>query len=390
MAMNIILLKGASQYDALRIFVDALANGFKSLGHRATVIDMLSDGAIDSLNKVVSKEFDFIINLNGIFNEDPGFANFINNVNAVVVSIFVDHPYYQRNRVATTIKRNIQTFVCESHLDAANIIAGENGDRLFYFLPHGGLMNDDFKLKRSDFIKRKNKVLYIGSCYNQSLSTPWDSMSNHQHALLSKAIYDGLVNGLSYEESFNVSLKYLKCHPQDEISKKLYMSMFDVYFYFRAKNRFETIEAMLKDGIEIDCYGSGDWNEMFGKYKNFSYFGMLSMHESLKKIQEYKFTLNDVCFFPYGSHERTFNAMLNGSVIINYNSHYYKEVFNDREGIFFDAQSLSEVITRVKSLMGNHDEAFSIANNGYTAAQKHTWKDRAKQIADIYSLYVKC
>lgn len=383
--MNIIILKGVSQYDALRVFADELEKGLKSLSHRVTMVDMITEEGLISLNKAVSKPFDFILNFNGIFTEDPGFVEFINKENATVISIFVDHPHYQDRRVSTSIKRNIQTFVCESHLESANIIHN-TGNNLLYFLPHGGIKSD-FKLKRADFIKRKNKLLYIATCYDSPKQAPWDNTNNRQQALLSKAIYDGLMEGFSYEESFRTSLKSIKLSPQNEQYKKLYRSMFNVYTYFRVKNRFKVIKTMLDNGIEIDCYGSGNWYEMFGMNKKFSYLGTLSIDETLQKMQEYKFTLNDVCFFPYGSHERTFNSMLNGSIIINHQSNYYKEIFNGDEGVFFNSNGLDEVVTTVKDLMLDQDKAFTIASKGYAAAQNHTWKDRARQIVDIYELY---
>lgn len=383
--MNIILLKGASQYDALRLFADELEKGFKSLSHRVTMIDMLTEEGLVDLNKAVSKAFDFILNFNGIFTEDPGFVEFINKTNTTVISIFVDHPKYQDRRVTSAIKRHIQTFVCESHLEAANII-NSAGNNFLYFLPHGGIKSD-FKLKRTDFINRSNKLLYIATCYEDPKRAPWDNTDNRQKILLSKKIYNGLMGGFSYEESFHNALKSIKLLPQNEQFKKLYESMFDVYTYFRAKNRFKTVKTLLDNGIEIDCYGNGSWQEMFGRNKNFSYLGTLSMEETLQKMQEYKFTLNDVCFFPYGSHERTFNAMLNGSVIINHQSHYYKEIFNGDEGVFFDSNNLDDAIMRLKDLMQNQDKAFSIASKGYDVAQNHTWKERARQIIDIYELY---
>ncbi|NDO81610.1 hypothetical protein CJP72_12800 [Citrobacter sp. NCU1] len=385
MHMNIILLKGASQYDALRLFADEVEKGLKSLSHRVTMIDMLTEEGLVDLNKAVSKPFDFILNFNGIFTEDPGFVDFINTENVTVFSIFVDHPKYQTRRVTSAIKRHIQTFVCASHLEAADII-NNTGNNLLYFLPHGGIKSD-FKLKRSDFINRSNKLLYIATCYEDPKKAPWESTNNRQQALLSKVLYDGLMKGFSYEESFRNALKSVKLLPQNEQFRKLYESMFDVYTYFRAKNRFKVIKTLLDNGIEIDCYGGGNWKEMFGRNKNFSYLGALSMEETLQKMQEYKFTLNDVCFFPYGSHERTFNAMLNGSVIVNHQSHYYKEIFNGDEGVFFDSNNLDDAIMRLKDLMQNQDKAFSVASKGYDVAQNHTWKERARQIIDIYELY---
>lgn len=41
--MQILMLKGSSQYDVLRFFVDEVGHGFRKLGFDVNTVDLISD-----------------------------------------------------------------------------------------------------------------------------------------------------------------------------------------------------------------------------------------------------------------------------------------------------------------------------------------------------------
>ena len=62
---NIIVLKGGSQYSTLRVFSDDIANGFRLLGHRATVVDLLEPAFNRQLEAAVREGCDLAFGVNG-------------------------------------------------------------------------------------------------------------------------------------------------------------------------------------------------------------------------------------------------------------------------------------------------------------------------------------
>jgi hypothetical protein len=63
---RIVLYKGQSQYDVLRIFTDQLAEAFRLLQQETVVVDLIAADAEEQLQKAFARPCDFVFSFNGI------------------------------------------------------------------------------------------------------------------------------------------------------------------------------------------------------------------------------------------------------------------------------------------------------------------------------------
>jgi hypothetical protein len=63
---QIILLKGTSQYDVLRFFIDDLYEEFKEQGYNAAIVDLTSPSAGQELKTLLAQPVFFVLGMNGV------------------------------------------------------------------------------------------------------------------------------------------------------------------------------------------------------------------------------------------------------------------------------------------------------------------------------------
>jgi glycosyltransferase involved in cell wall biosynthesis len=99
------------------------------------------------------------------------------------------------------------------------------------------------------------------------------------------------------------------------------------------------------------------------------------MHQS-------KIVLNTLTWFKDGSHDRIFNGMLAGAVVVSDSSRYLKEQFeNHRELELFELEEIETLPDIVEGLLSDLPRAQQMADRGRAAAQaRHTWAHRAIEI----------
>lgn len=104
---KIILFKGQSQYDVVRIFVDDLAAGFQELGYEAIVIDLLEPDFFQKISSIKGKARCFFsFNGMGIGLEVNGKPLF-DFLNTPLVAWYVDHPFYVSRQLSYDMERSI-------------------------------------------------------------------------------------------------------------------------------------------------------------------------------------------------------------------------------------------------------------------------------------------
>ena len=95
-----------------------------------------------------------------------------------------------------------------------------------------------------------------------------------------------------------------------------------------------------------------------------------------------KIVLNTMTWFKDGSHDRVFNGMLAGAVVVSDSSVYMQEQFvNHKELELFELEEIGELPAIVKDLLGNLPRTQRIADAGWKKAMEfHTWEQRAREI----------
>lgn len=375
--MNLVILKAGSQYGVLRLFADHLYQGFVSSGCNVSILDMKIHNVSYLVDYILNNNIDLIVNMNGYLNCHEGFSKAVNSARILVYSLFVDHPVYVRGNVVNNINKFICSFVCPSHLDSLKFLSDKKINS--FFLPHGGFEQNSLHMNESDFLGRKNSILFMGTSYSLNEIKPWCDFKPLLKSLCD-SIYHRMVDGLSFEDSFSIEIMEKQIKNDNGLHVKMYNTLFPlIYSYYRKQNRFNVIDGILKHGLHIDAYGSGCW-ELFSKYDNFNYHGEISVQDSLVKIRSHKFLLNDCNFFPYGSHERIFNGMCNGAITINYRSKYYNDTFDNEQAVFFDNSQIDTIPAIIESLISDDKRSYDMAMNGLLKSKEHTWARRTIEI----------
>ena len=103
-------------------------------------------------------------------------------------------------------------------------------------------------------------------------------------------------------------------------------------------------------------------------------------------------------WFKEGAHDRIFNSMLNGAVVLSDTSEYLEEEFKDgKDLIFYDLNELREyekgniavnelnMVKCVRKLLSDDSLIKEISDNAYARCiSAHTWKNRADKIAALF------
>ena len=88
--------------------------------------------------------------------------------------------------------------------------------------------------------------------------------------------------------------------------------------------------------------------------------------------------LNCMPWFKDGSHERIYNAMLNGAICVTDESKYLKEQFIHGQNIvFYELNDIPSLVENIKYLLSHSEVAEKIALKGYCIAhERDTWERR--------------
>lgn len=151
--------------------------------------------------------------------------------------------------------------------------------------------------------------------------------------------------------------------------------------YFRGK----IIQELAAADIRVHVFGAG-WELLeCKKPQNIIKNGcQVDSGVCVDAMRNARIALNIMPWFKDGAHDRIFTAMLQKTVSLTDDSRYLREEFKDGEDIaFYSLGNLKELPDQVRLLLENSQEAVRIAENGYRQAiAKHTWRERAREIAE--------
>ncbi len=382
-----------SELDTLNLFSDQLKKGFELLGYEIFEFNLRQSAL--SLGRL----YDFI--QKGSVTAMIGFnmpffgmqlstgENVWEVLDIPCVNILVDHPYWYHDILMRTPQVGVVLTIDRKHSQYVE---------RFYphipftgFLPHGGACAEG-ELK--PVAERTIDVLYAGSLYaDYAVSQkpdfarfpfPAEKICQDSIAWLfahPEDTIESVVEGQLLQNDVVLSDEELR----QFISSCVYIERV-VSSYYREK----VVGAVAKAGISITLYGDG-WSDCdWIRLPNVSYGGRISPEEVLKKMEDSKIVLNTMPWFKDGSHERIFNAMLRGAVVVSETSVYLDEILPDNVWVPFtlSQESLAALPKRMSELLSDKERLQSIASEGYRlAASKHTWQARAQELHnDLLSL----
>ena len=375
----IVFLKG--MLPELDYFIERMAEGLESV----YILDISQDifyrelgeldAVIDEMTDVIT--FDSV----GIGVETAEGLNYWELKGVRLYNIFVDAPIYFYHTL-------------ERHLKCMRIIVIDRYHKEFIntyypgysveFLPHGGTRLPDCRIV--EYENRPIEVLYVGTRKYEEQPVIIDvlpdggkELFNTVEQILMKYPY------MTLEKVFHIYMDETGIELEPQIQLKVIGALYDIVLtkvrsYYQAK----VIETLAAAGIHIEIYYGKGWRDIAEKYPDYiTVHEKILPEECLKLMHNSKITLNIQPWFKYGSHERVYNAMLNGSVCVTDTSEYLVKHFkNGRDIVFYKLDDLDGLIKNVRMLLDNPGYAKYIIDNQKKAAESSTWQNRIHNILE--------
>lgn len=375
---NIVVIKGASQYDVMRLVCDEFVQAFKDYSCSVSVMDLgvysYSNSDIQSLS-----HYDMIFSIDAVgvdlynsLNKKPFFWTFL-----------VDPPFYLNERL-----KQITGNVMVSCVDRRHV---EYIDKYYKnipwtcFMPHGGIVGKPASVIPYD--RRDYPVIMMGSFGDfSSINTIINSI---------KSDYDPIVSSVIDRcmSETQIDLETALAETIDEYQMNFDNNMFREFLYIlrsidalrRHYKRLKLVRSLLEMNISVNIWGNG-WNSL----KKYDPNDLLIIHGSIEYTKaniimgNSKIVVNDMPLFNDGSHERVFGAMQSGAIVATDRSIFLEECFQDKKNIiFYNSERIDILADSIRELLTDTKKAQSIINNSLMVSSLHTWKNRAADILEI-------
>ena len=388
---TILVLKGASRYNVLRVAVDNIAQGFREKGYQVEILDLLDNDDMEKVqDKMLLGSYAFIFSCQALFFDGDNIEGtpFIEYISSPYIAWIVDDLLYHVERIQNQVFDHTYLFFVDEEMPK---IASKMYPQLknLASLLHGG-----FKGKE-ERVEKDIDVLLPGSLGKEPVFDAFIPNPMPIEKLLAEQTIKQLdiAPTLSVRKALELVLNRLGEELTGDLLQELYNVIAYVDSYIRYQCRYQIMETLLKNNIKLYVVGNGS-NELLEKYKeNITVCGGRDIKEVVGLMQRSKIVLNPVPnVFYKGSHERVFTAMLNKSICFTPYSEYVDDLLGDRVK-FIDMKNLQSMADCVKEVIERYDSSDiqkQLNDNYEYALANHTWEMRGREIIDFYeSIYGK-
>lgn len=383
---KVLLLKGISQYDAMRIYIDEYAKGLEQEGFESIILDAKEDDILDQIIKnIKSNKIDWIFTCNGVLLEDKFFNDLLNQYNIKKCTFFYDHPIYHNERLNGA---DLNTIVLTCDRNHANYIKQHfNNIGLVDFLPLSGSYLNNY----IPYNQRTIELLFTGSYSNKDVTL--SNLKNLPDVYYKIAIemIEKMIDEpeSTIEDTLNDILNYYQFERTNEEFHLMLLLLANVDKFMREYYREKLIRSIVENDIVINVHGNG-WDKFPCKRENIIIregYG----NKALQSLANTKISLNIMPWFRAGFQERIASAMLSGAVSLTDTSDYIASNFKNYDNIVvYSLKELYKLPGIIRDLLNNSEKAMRIAENGLAEAQKnHTWHNRMKEVINIIEKFEK-
>lgn len=407
MKMKIVIYKGASQYQALRVFADELARNLLKMGVQVLVLDFEKKGEAQKLLGLIGNSYDMILSMNGL-NADLRVSSgeYLHNlVDAPFYAYIVDHPLYHHERLRARLK-NYHVFCVDSsyaeyvrkyypQIQSADIIyqGGTGGRR-----PQGEV-SAPFEEEAL-----RDSVVFMGTY--RDLEEVTNEISRADETV--QGVVCGMIEAMLDEPSLTLEGSLEKVLREAGITlslKDFADTMNAAHFadkYVRTYYRKLVVKCLVEKGIAVHVYGK-NWEKLKSECQhpeNLMVHGPVGYLEALKIYEEALIVLNIMPWSKNGIHDRLLNAMLSGAMVVSDESSYLKKHFKTfpagecaekmgtekaeeltEELVLFSLAHIEELPGCIAALLSNRRAVEKMAENAEKkVSMEDTWEQRAKEI----------
>jgi hypothetical protein len=387
--LRAILFKGGSAYNALRVFVDDLAEAFASRGFEPVIVDALetpdptlSLEAIAAGGPVILA---FSFNIWGEFRDARG-RSIADLIGAPHVVQYVDYPLagLAGKRLGLTPRSGAVLVVDQSHVDAIQAVYGP--DRFAYvgFCPHaaiGGAGPDLAAEGLEAFAARPIPLLFCGTFYKPG-EKPWAAVDPLPRKIMDEALEIALASEWTAPmEALAQSMVVNGLSLEDTTNRAFLANAGFIHEHVRAQRRFEFLNAANKASLPLHIYGKGYDQDLY-RFKNLTYCGDADFDETIANMRRSRVVVSVNANFGMGSHERPLTAMLSGAAAASDHTTFFADRFREgAEIMLYRWKALDAGLEQLGRLVADPEAAHAMALQGQKrVATEHTSAQRVDVI----------
>ncbi len=389
MEKKILIVKGESQYNVLRIATDEIAKGFANKGYYVEVLDMLNPKEKILIHKkMTSESYAFIFSCQALRFEDlqNDGTPFLESVKSPYFTWIFDDLLHHLHKV----QNQVYDYTYMLSVDE------EMQDIAITMYPHlkniAGLIHGGF-CGMEGAVEKDIEVLFPGTISKEPVIEDIIEEPMPVEKLLAEKTIQQLevMPWLSVRKALEAVMRSLGEEMSGDLLLELSGVILYVDLYFRYQCRYRMMKALLESGVKLHVVGSGT-NDLLEQYKdNITVCGAKDITEVVKLIQRSKVVINPFPIIFYkGAHERIFTALLNKAVCFTPYSEYLDDLLGNRVQ-FIDLKNLDNMVKDVNKALDSYDGEVMqnlLEDNYRYALENHTWEIRGKEIAEFYeSIY---
>lgn len=227
--------------------------------------------------------------------------------------------------------------------------------------------------------ERPIDVLFTGNYASPERFEPYITRLGEEYTLFYyEIINDLLANPMQNVE--DVVERYMRREIPEVTEEELKQTMQNITFidlYIRYKVRGQVVQTLVDSGIKVHVFGD-KWDELPVLHpENLVDGDSLYSEECLAYTCESKICINVLPWFKEGGHDRIYNTMLNGAVLLTDSNPWLSDYLREDENCkIFDLTKLEELPQMVRALLEQPEQMQQIAQKGLQDAKDHTWHKR--------------
>lgn len=379
--MKIILIKGLSQYGALRYYIDQWNDFCQKKGHKTVLFDALAGDTTEKLKEMLQTiQPEVVISCNAMYAE---IIEKIMPEQCLFCTVLYDNPVFHGKRLASLGSRSI-VFSCDRFY--ADFIRDNYPDiQRVGFLPLSGNQAQE----RRPYREREIDLLFTGSYFdlNKSYQTIKQLPENIQ--IIAENIIEIMIQEPStvlWQACDQVLAGYgIQLAPAARLEILNLYQCIDQFV--RAYVRDQVMLQIVDAEIPVHIFGNG-WEQFKCHHPENIIFHKGAGEDSLRALANAKISLNVMPWFRGGIQERNIAAMLAGAISLTDSSTYIEEHFRDGEDIvLYSLKQTEQIPAIIRSVLDDDAKGEKIAYAGYhKAVLQHTWEHRVTEMLRVIEL----
>lgn len=389
---KILVVKGESADNVLRVAADQIAAGFAARGYETEQLDLDEHSNAEAF-AIMAGSYSFIFSCQAIgFEVIVGEMPLLQMFPSPNIGWIFDDVIYHESRVRNAYHEKAYLLTIDKECGRA---IQKMYPKTHYVgcLHHGGFCATGTGERAAEEAfwsqnKKDIEVLFPANLKERPPFEQYVENASKIEGFLAKKTVELLKRRpyLAIRKALELVLGELG----EELTGELLLEMKDmiaiVNLYIRWQSRYNVLVALLKAGIQVTVVGVGETYEQLAEEypKRLHLLGQKDILETVQFMARSKIVMNPCAIYAEGLHERLFTAMLCKAVCFTPWNPYLETNFGNCFG-FMELDNLDKTTQEIQYIL-EHPETVErqIEENYAYAMESHTWKQRGEEIIDFY------